>query len=69
LLMISCFTLGRFWTFTILIYNRHILNSDMVNILNQLIHDIHLCFLQPFLTTYLISRQFYCQPIRFGILY
>jgi hypothetical protein len=44
-------------------------NSDIVNILNPLIHDLHLCFLQPFLTTYLISRRFYCQPIRFGILY
>ena len=58
------FELSPFW-FTIVTY----FNSDIVNILNPLIHALHLCFLQPFLTTYLISRQFYCQPIRFGILY
>jgi hypothetical protein len=38
------FELSPFW-FTIVTY----FNSEIVNILNPLIHDLHLCFLQPFL--------------------
>ena len=50
---IQCGFKTGFVNYNFYLQSSHTFNSDIVNILNPLIHDLHLCFLQPFLTTYL----------------